>query len=86
MNSEQKLMFIPSASDSSKPTVAGMCHCRDIDRIDTRLNDLLYTKPRKMSSLFAGAFGEKKSGIVFSVRLGLFNNSTSHSVNRCSFT
>ena len=49
-------------------------------------NEINYIKPRNMSSLLAGAFGERKPGIVLSVRLGLFKNSIGHSVNLCSFT
>jgi len=38
----------------------------------------LYAKPRKISSRLLGAFGEKKSEIVLSVRCGLCRNSTCH--------
>lgn len=42
--------------------------------------------PLRISSLFSGAFGAKKSGIVLSVLLGLFKNSTCHSAILLSFT
>ena len=48
--------------------------------------DLGLARPRSMSSLLAGAFGERKSGIVFCVRRGRLRNSTGHSVMRSCLT
>jgi hypothetical protein len=44
-----------------------------------------FAVPRKISSRLSGALGDKKSGMVFLVRLGRERNSTGHSVMRRFF-
>lgn len=48
--------------------------------------DLRFARPLRMSSLFGGASGARKSGIVLGVRRGRKRNSTGHSVMRSSLT
>lgn len=69
-----KEMYIRPAIGNT--LIAGMCHCQ---------MSKVYVCPRNISSLLDGAFGERKSGIVVDVRLGLCKNSTGHSVSLCSF-
>jgi len=45
-----------------------------------------YTIPLSISSLLSGAFGDRKSEIVFSALLGRCKNSSGHSVIRSSLT